>query len=637
MMKKMDKKAFTLIELLVVIAVVGILVLLVAPRFMGHTQKAELIRIQHDARVMEEEMRTVLINGDDDFNEWENNMKDLNQLAQEDKLFEKEGFATEVDDSHIVANKTVDLRKYASQLEPSNKTKLNVGGELHELDLSISETYKVIPERYKDEINSKLKGTFYANSDGKVYYEHVKSLSRILTKSEEPEEEPVLEGPIPIATAEELNNVRNATVETYGAGTQWEGLYEGGLDKQYIQVADIDLSIYSQDGWNPIGTDTSRFTGTYDGENYVITNLDVKGEGENYQGLFGYIEEATISNVTLEGINVIGKDYVGGLVGYADALSGGDGTTIINSYATGSVEGTGTEYNSGSYVGGLVGRAAGKAGSNTTIRDSYAEVSVTGGELVGGLVGAANYNTIDNSHATGSVIGGSSSWYAGGLVGGISDNTNISNSYATGSVEVGSTGSMVGGLVGLTRKGTKVSNSYAEGNVTGGFDLGGLVGETDRTDISNSYATGSVTGKSTLGGLVGKATTSTSISSHYTKISNSYATGSVTSSELYRAGGLVGLADSRTEISNSYATGLVKGTRNSVGGFLGVASFSVKISNSYWDIDATDQANSAVIGEGEMYAGEGKTTAEMMNQATYSGWDLTNIWEITPGNYPTLR
>ena len=178
MMKKMNKKAFTLIELLVVIAVVGILVLLGAPRFTGYTQKAELIRIQQDTRVMEEEIRTVLINGDDDFNKWENNMKDLNQLAQEDKLFEKEGFATDVDDSHLVANKTVDLRKFASQLEPSNKTKLNVGGELHELpeDLSISETYKVIPERYKDEINSKLKGTFYANSDGKVYYEHVKSL-----------------------------------------------------------------------------------------------------------------------------------------------------------------------------------------------------------------------------------------------------------------------------------------------------------------------------------------------------------------------------------------------------------------------------------------------------------------------------
>ena len=92
-MKKMDKKAFTLIELIVVVAVVGILVLLGMPRFIGHKDKAELARIQHDVKVMEQEIGTVLINGDDDFKKWEDNSKDLNQLAQENKLAEKEGIA----------------------------------------------------------------------------------------------------------------------------------------------------------------------------------------------------------------------------------------------------------------------------------------------------------------------------------------------------------------------------------------------------------------------------------------------------------------------------------------------------------------------------------------------------------------
>ncbi|NBK97280.1 MAG: type II secretion system protein [Erysipelotrichia bacterium] len=45
MVKKIDKKAFTLIEVLVVVAIIGILALLTVPRFIGQTQKAELVRI----------------------------------------------------------------------------------------------------------------------------------------------------------------------------------------------------------------------------------------------------------------------------------------------------------------------------------------------------------------------------------------------------------------------------------------------------------------------------------------------------------------------------------------------------------------------------------------------------------------
>ena len=134
MVKKIDKKAFTLIEVLVVVAIIGILALLALPRFIGQTQKAELVRIQHDVKAMEKEIGAKLINGDNEFNKWENNSKDLNQLVQDKELFERGGVAKEI--------------------EPT-------GG-----------TYKIVPKEYKDKINTKLKGTFYANSGGKVYYEH---------------------------------------------------------------------------------------------------------------------------------------------------------------------------------------------------------------------------------------------------------------------------------------------------------------------------------------------------------------------------------------------------------------------------------------------------------------------------------
>lgn len=47
-----NKKGFTLIELIVVIAVIGILVLLAAPKFLGYTQDANKAAMQADAKVL---------------------------------------------------------------------------------------------------------------------------------------------------------------------------------------------------------------------------------------------------------------------------------------------------------------------------------------------------------------------------------------------------------------------------------------------------------------------------------------------------------------------------------------------------------------------------------------------------------
>jgi len=148
---------------------------------------------------------------------------------------------------------------------------------------------------------------------------------------------------------------------------------------------------------------------------------------------------------------------------------------------------------------------------------------------------AENYGSIINLGVENInyVTGGSN---VGGLVGRNSSGT-ISNCYATGDV-IGD--SYVGGLVGYNSSGT-ISNCYATGNATGSSSVGGLVGRDSSGTISNCYATGNVTGSSYVGGLVGYNSSGT--------ISNCYATGDVIGDSY--VGGLVGR--STGTISNCYA------------------------------------------------------------------------------------
>src|SRR5574344_2129045 len=174
----------------------------------------------------------------------------------------------------------------------------------------------------------------------------------------------VPDGYTAINTAQDLDNIRN------------------NLSGKYILMADIDLSSISN--WDPLGDDTTQFTGTFDGNGHVIKNLTIDRINEYNVGLFEATSGATISNVGLENVNVKGQNYVGGLLGQ------NYDSTVSNSYATGSVTGT-------YIVGGLVGQNYG----SSTVSNSYATGSVTGTDEVGGLVGYNSSSTAkDNNFNT---------------------------------------------------------------------------------------------------------------------------------------------------------------------------------------------------------------------------------------------
>ena len=77
------------------------------------------------------------------------------------------------------------------------------------------------------------------------------------------------------------------------------------LDGKYHLTSDIDLE---GEEWTPIGDNAtnsydSRFRGVFDGQGHVIRNLTITGERQ-YSGLFGYVSDAVIKNIGLEGTNI---------------------------------------------------------------------------------------------------------------------------------------------------------------------------------------------------------------------------------------------------------------------------------------------------------------------------------------------
>lgn len=241
------------------------------------------------------------------------------------------------------------------------------------------------------------------------------------------------------------------TVVTDSATMQ--GMTLNDTSKHY--VLGIDLSLSGTNNWTPIGYGSYYFKGKFDGLGHTVSNVHINKPVQNYVGLFGQTDSATIQNIGVMNVNITGQERVGGLVGFAYH------SNITNSYTTGgSVNGT-------TYIGGLVGF------TNGTIANSYATESVTAtGDYAGGLVGRAEGGSITNAYATGAVTG--------------SD--------------------YVGGLVGMNMGGSAITKAYATGAVSGTAHFGGLAGHNANSTISSSFWDTQTTGQITSAGGVGKTT-----------------------------------------------------------------------------------------------------------------------------------
>ncbi|MCR5077994.1 MAG: hypothetical protein K6A82_08170 [Prevotella sp.] len=162
-----------------------------------------------------------------------------------------------------------------------------------------------------------------------------------------------------------------------------------------VLTSDIDMSGV---GYTPIGSMTSTYSGTFDGQQHYIRNLTVNTPDADKVGLFGVVSDgATIKNLILdEGSSITGHSFVGGIVGSTEgggsitlenvgneasvsasaanaaglvgvSMGGSCAINIIHCFNTGMVNGG---YESASFCGWL--------GGGSVIQDSYSYADIVG-------------------------------------------------------------------------------------------------------------------------------------------------------------------------------------------------------------------------------------------------------------------
>ena len=198
------------------------------------------------------------------------------------------------------------------------------------------------------------------------------------------------------------------------------------LSAHYIQTANINLISFTN--WLPIGMSdgtagisSGSFSGTFDGDNFRISNLTVDRPSNMLVGLFSQATAtSTIKQVRLENIDVYGDERVGGLIG---RTSGNVELTSVEGKVRAERE----------RVGGIVGQSDGNA--------SIEQYNAFFGSVEGGLGPTA-----------------ASSFGIGGIVGRTSSNSSVSEVYVRGTI----TGNRAGGIVGSTSTVNSVlKESYA--------------------------------------------------------------------------------------------------------------------------------------------------------------------------------
>ncbi|NLJ14556.1 MAG: hypothetical protein GX372_04815, partial [Ignavibacteria bacterium] len=334
----------------------------------------------------------------------------------------------------------------------------------------------------------------------------------------------------------------------------------------FSQTSDIDVS--SGGNWVPIGNKDTPFCGIYYGNDFTVSEMQIILTNTltvTYQGLFGYTDNAEISNLTVSGkISKIEGSYFsyrGGIIGLASATSIVDCNNLcniedeipLNGDCTGGIVGraeSGTciikckNYGNifgGFYAGGICGSFMGGEMKETI--ENYGNIRLTIGGVAGGICGVM-HNTVNLEGAV-LINQEEATFLQAGIAGGIFGQyiCNVSTTetmhldiygtfvnkaniqFIVGSGRAGNIGGIFGVIIsepGNTNKYTFLTKCENYGNIisSSGFHLGGIVGLIYSLEcsfvLSNSSNYGKIVGQHDslvetdysmrIGGICGKLT-----------------------------------------------------------------------------------------------------------------------------------
>ena len=251
--------------------------------------------------------------------------------------------------------------------------------------------------------------------------------------------------------------VNGTLIQSYDAESE-EQNFEG---VKFVLNNNIDLN---NEPWTPIGFNPNDvagnekfFTGEFDGNGFVISNLYIDVKDQGGVGLFGTVNNATIKNFTLRNV------FVKAVESENDPAnaSGAEGKA---------------EYIAGGHIGAVVGYDAAPWGTGAITFDNVhvdglikieGETRAAQGQRVGGIIGGRGYSKITFNNV--SVIGDEGSYIKGycstaGVIGqgqGVSTFSNVTTNIPVYAVTFGA-----GGISGIACNGSTFTNCSSKGDVT---------------------------------------------------------------------------------------------------------------------------------------------------------------------------
>lgn len=336
--------------------------------------------------------------------------------------------------------------------------------------------------------------------------------------------------------------------------------------KNDINASDVKDYVAIGTGNKDASSNEIGFTGTFDGRGNRIIGLTVdKVNGQNTAnaGIFSTVGEGGV----VKDVNIYSGTFTGTTT--AGAVAG------VNN---GRIEGIvtfGNTVTSNGNAGGIVG---------VNNSGSFSKNETTGSTNDGVLT-----NGIYDVESTGSVIAGSSTAVAGGLVG--TNDGGLANSFSDSAVTVKvdnqnpvTTAGGLGGVVGVnTEKGNVQyvdSLGVTNGGATGSSNIGGIIG-TNNGNMYSGYNESIVSGNDKVGGIIGENKSGKTVSNVVNATSVTGATKGNDISEY--VGGLVG--SNSGSVTNGRNNGTITGT-NYVGGMVGSNAQGATLTNLVNDSSA---------------------------------------------------